>query len=129
MFVVGKEGSDARESYKTSFLLLVYSERMSIHARIIILYFSFVLHECVTKNSEVTFIRCHNVILEFCGMVVTTSVNTPSWHENVCECALTLLYYIHLHKLILTLSFSYLWLWNPSILTPYHLLSPDNVRV
>ena len=74
-------------------------------------------------------IRCHNVWLQSCWMVAMTSVRAPSWHNDICACALTRFVPYPLHKFRLTSSFSYLWQWHLSVLTPYHLLSADYVRV
>ena len=68
---------------------------MSIRARMIIPPLSIVLHYCITKISDLTFIRCNNVQLQYCLMAVITSVHAPSWHDNVHACALTFLYHIH----------------------------------
>ena len=68
---------------------------MSIHTRMIILSLSVVIHYCLTKTSDLTFIRCHNVRLEKYQMVVTKSVRAPSCNENVCAWALTFSYHIH----------------------------------
>ena len=68
---------------------------MSIHARMIIHHLSIVLHYSLIKTSDLTFIGCHNVRLQSCLMVVTTSVCAPSWHDNLFAFALTFLYHIH----------------------------------
>ena len=75
--------------------MLEYSERMSIHTRMIILSLSVVIHYCLTKTSDLTFIEFHNVRFQSCLMVVTTSVRAPSWHDDVHACAHTVLYHIH----------------------------------
>ena len=55
---------------------------MSIRARMIILPLSVVLHYCLTKTSDLKFIRCHNVQLYSCWMVVMTSLRALSGHED-----------------------------------------------
>ena len=76
---------------------------MSIRDRMIIITLSIVLHYCLTKTSDLTFIRCHNVRLQSCCMVVTTSVRAPSWNDDICACALTRFSPYPLRKLRLTL--------------------------
>ena len=71
---------------------------MSISARIIILPLSIVLHYCLNKTLELTFIGCHNIRLQPCSKVVTTSVHAPSWHDDVRACALTRFVPYPLHK-------------------------------
>ena len=71
---------------------------MSIRDRMNILFLSIVIHYCLIKTSDLTFIRCHNVQLQSCLMVVTTSVRAPSWHDDVCACALTRFVPYRLHK-------------------------------
>ena len=112
-----------------SLLLLGYSERMSIRARMIILPLSIVLHYCLTKTSDLTFIGCHNVQLQSCLMVVMTSVHVPSWYDNIRACALTRFVPYPLHKFRVTSAFSCLWLWSLSVLTSCHVLSADYVCV
>ena len=109
--------------------MLGYSERMSIRARMIILPLSIVLHYFLTKTSELKFIVCHNVRLQYCSMVVTTSVRASSWHDDIHVCALMHFVPYPLLKFSLTLSFSYLWLWHLSVLTVYHVLSSDYLSV
>ena len=109
--------------------MLEYSERMSIRDRMVILPLSIAFHYCITKTSDLTFIGCHNVQIQPCLMVVTMSVCTLSWHEDVRVCVLNCFVPYLLHKFILTLSFSYLWLWNISVLTLYHFLPADYVYV
>ena len=85
--------------------MLGYSERMSIHARTTILPLSIVLCYCLTKSSNLTFIGCHNVQLQSCSMVVTTSVRAPSWHGDIHMCTLTCFVRYPLHKFRLPTSF------------------------
>ena len=79
-------------------LLLGYSERMSIRVRMIILPLYTVLHYCLTKTYDLTFIRYHNFLLQSSLMVVTTSVRAQSWHEDVRACELTRFVPYPLHK-------------------------------
>ena len=72
---------------KRLFIVRVFRKN-SIRARMIILPLSIVLHYFLTKTSDLTFIGCHNVRLQFCSMVVTTSVRAPSRHDDVHTCAL-----------------------------------------
>ena len=102
---------------------------MSIRARIIILPLYIVIHYCVTKTSDLTFIECHIVWLQYCSMVVTMSVCAPSWHDDIRVCSLMCFVPYPLHKFRLTSSFSYLWLWHISVVTSCHVLSAKNVRV
>ena len=95
----------------------------------IIIPLSIELHYCLTKNPDLTFIGCHNVRLQYCWMVVTTSVRAPSWHGDVPVCALTRFVPYPLHKFRLKSSFSYMWLCHISVLTSWHVLSTDYVRV
>ena len=71
---------------------------MSIRARMSILFLSIVINYCLTKSSDLTFIRCHNFRLQSCLMVVTISVHATSWHDDVCACALTRFVPYRLHK-------------------------------
>ena len=75
--------------------MLGYSERMSIRDRMIIIPLSIVPHYCLNKTSDLTFIGCHNVRLQYCLMVVTTAVSATSWYDDVRACALTFLYHMH----------------------------------
>ena len=109
--------------------MLGYSERTRIRTRMITITLTIVINYCLTKKSDLTFIGCHNVQIQPCLMVVTKSVCTLSWHEDVRVCVLNCFVPYLLHKFILTLSFSYLWLWNISVLTLCHILSEDYVRV
>ena len=68
---------------------------MIIPDMMIILTLFIVLYYCLTKTYDLTFIRCHNIRLQSCPMVVRTSVSEPSWHDDVCVCTLTFLYHIH----------------------------------
>ena len=95
----------------------------------IILPLYILIHSCLTKTSYLTFIGCHNARIQSCWIVVTTSVRAPSWHDVVCACTLTHFFPYPLHKFRLMLSFSYLWLWHIYVLTLYHFLSADYVRV
>ena len=61
----------------------------------IILNFSIILHYCLTKTSDLTFIGYHNFWLEYCWMVVTISVRTQAQHDHVFAFALIFLYNIH----------------------------------
>ena len=106
-------------------LSLGYSERKSICARMIILPLYIVLYWFLTKSSNLTFMGCHNVWLQFCWVEVTTSVRSLSWHDKVHTCTLTHFVPYPLYKLMLKLSFSYLWLWHISVLILYHSLSLD----
>ena len=45
--------------------------------------------------SDLKFIRCRNVWLEPCWMVVVVSMCASSWHDGVRACALTCLYHIY----------------------------------
>ena len=72
-----------------------------------ILPLSIVLHYCLTKTSDLTFIGCHNVRLQSCLMVVTTSMRAPSWRDDVRACAGTCFVPYLLNKFTLTLSLSY----------------------
>ena len=76
-------------------LLLGCSEIMSIRTRMIIIALYIVLNYRLTKTSDLTFIVCHNVRLQSCLMVATTSVRAPSWHDNVHACDLT--HFSHTH--------------------------------
>ena len=102
---------------------------MSIRARMIILPLSIVLNYFLTKTSGLTFIGCHNFRLQSCSMIGITSVHALSWHDNVRACAFTRFVPYPLCKFILTSSFSYLWLWNLSVLTSFHVLSAEYVRI
>ena len=102
---------------------------MCICARMIILPLSIVLHYCLTKTSDLTFIGCHNVQLQSCLMVMTTSVRAPLWHDDVRVCALACFVPYPLHKFILTSSFFYFCLWHISVLMSYHFLSTEYVCV
>ena len=102
---------------------------MGIRARVIIISLSVVLHYCLTKTSELTFIVFHHVRLEYFQMFVKTSVSALPWHENVNSFVLTVFIPCPLRKFRLTLSFFDWWLWHLSVLTLYHLLSADYVRV
>ena len=95
----------------------------------IILTLSIVLHYCFTKTSDLTFIRFHNVRLQYFFMVVTTSMRAPSWHDNVSACGITHFVPYQLHKFRLMLSLSYLWVWHLSVLTSCHIISTDYVRI
>ena len=73
----------------------------------IILSFSIVLRWCITKTSNLAFIGCHNVRLEYSWVVVTTFVCAQSWNDDVPVWALTRfshIYYmssdLHRHFLI-----------------------------
>ena len=57
------------------------------------------------------------------------SVRVPSCRDGVCECAMAVFVPYPLHKFRRTSSFSYWWLWQISVLTSYHLLSANYVRV
>ena len=76
-----------------------------------------------------TFIRCHNVQLQSCSMVITTFMRALSWHDDMRVCAVTRFVPYTLHKFRLTLSFSYLWLWHISVLTSCQFLFADYVLV
>ena len=102
---------------------------MSIRARIIILPLSIVLHYCLTKTSNLTFIGCHNVWIQSCLMVMTTYMRALSWHDYVRAFALTCFVPYPLHKFRLTSSFSYLWLWYLFVLTLCRVLSAYYVCV
>ena len=80
---------------------------MSIRARMIILPLSIVLHYCLTKTSNLTFIGFHNVLLQYCLMIVTMSMRAPSWHCDVRACAIKRFVPYPLHKFRLTSSFYY----------------------
>ena len=62
---------------------------MSIRERMIILPLYIILHYCLTKNSDLMFIRCHNILLQSCLMVLTTSVSAISWHDKLRVCTIT----------------------------------------
>ena len=102
---------------------------MSISDHIIILSVSIFHHYCLTKTSDLTFIWCYNVWIEYCNMVVITFVHVPSCHDNIRACALTVFVPYPLCKYILMLSFSYWWLWGISVIISYHLLFTDHVRI
>ena len=102
---------------------------MSICSRMIILTLSIVLNYCLTKTSNLTLIRYHNVQLHSCWMFVTTSVRALLWHDCIHVCALTRFVPYPLHKFRLASLFSCLWLWHHSVLNLYHLLSTDYVRI
>ena len=101
---------------------------MSIRSRIIVIYLSIVLHDCIIKTPDFTFIGCHNVRIESYRIVATASVCSPSWHEDVHVCDHIVFIPYPLRKFRLTSSFSYLWLWHIYVLT-YHLLSADYVCI
>ena len=106
-----------------------YWERMSIRPRMIILSLSIVHYLGFTKTPDLPFIGCYNIQLESHWMFVTTSVCALSRHEDVRACVVTVLVSYPLHKFILTLSFSYQCLLHISVLTFYHILSTEYVRV
>ena len=56
---------------------------------------SILIHYCLTETTNLTFIGCHNIWLEYFRVVVTTSVCALSCHKNGHVCAITLLYRIH----------------------------------
>ena len=95
----------------------------------IIIPLDIILHYCLTKTSELTFIIYHNIRFEYFWMVVKTSMRALSYNDDVRACALTLFVPYPLCKFMLTSLFSYLWVWRISILTPYHFLSSDYVCV
>ena len=102
---------------------------MSIRARMIILPLSIVLHYCLTKTTDLTFIGCHNVQIQSCLMVMTTSMRVLPWNDGVRACALTRFFPYPLHKCRLTSAFSYFWIWHISVLTSFHVLYADYVRL
>ena len=61
----------------------------------IILPLSIVLHYCLNKTSDLTFIGFHNFWLQSNPMFVMMSIHAPSWYDDVRACALTFLYHIH----------------------------------
>ena len=110
-------------------LSLGYSEIMSIRARMNILSLYIIPHYCITKTSDFTSIVCHNVLLESCRMVGMTSMRAPSWHDDICVCALTVFVPYSIRKFILMFSFYYFWIWHISGLASYHVLSTDHIHI
>ena len=102
---------------------------MRIRASMIILLLCIVLHYYVNKTSDLTFIWCHNVWLQYFFMVVTTSLCSSSWYDNVHVCTLTRFVPYAWNKFRLMLSFSYFWVWHLSVLASFHVLSTDYVHV
>ena len=87
--------------------LLGYPERMSIRARMIIIYLSIIPHFGITKKSDLTFILFNSVQLKVYHMVVTMYVHAFLWHDDIRACTIMVFVPYPLRKFRLTPSFYY----------------------